>query len=250
MRIQKRGVGALQQRSSMIRTAFEEVPDCEQVGFIETICEGSIWLEMMGYEFWGNASLSAASWQAYQDGLEPGQEAVISVDSSGIDGALAVRVRRLDNDSNSDRPHFTGTIMMPRPEVGSFAGHPVVHMDGISHMIINEEEFTSEEAEDKIRGFADDMGLDALGIILCDIPRQDAPLPDIVTIRPLVYVRDSDTLVWEHGCASGSTAVGYYLYQADNAHTETQVRQPGGVISINIKNGQPELTGHVILRQF
>lgn len=251
-------------RDKIISTAFELEPACEQVGFISSDNPGHIQLEMMGYEFCGNASLSAASWQAYSDGLEMDDETMVLVDSSGISETLNVHIRRLEDirpcDSEDLYPHFTGRIMMPVPRVSTFRDHPVVHLDGISHMIVSAEEFTDDQAVSQIKGFANDLDVPALGILLCNIkPESIRDLDTSVEMCPLVYVRDSDTLVWEHGCATGSTAIGYYRYfmsginaskDADSAGYVTDVLQPGGLISINIKNGRPELTGHVILRKY
>ena len=235
------------EREQMIRHAFETEPTCEQAAFISTVCPGHVRLEMMGYEFCGNASLSAASWQALRDGIAADEEAVVLLDSSGVNETLEVRVKRLEDTDQQGAgavcPHFTGSLMMPVPSADEHRGYPVIHLDGISHMIFSCAEFTMEDAEKSIREFARELDVPALGMMLCDT---DPLAGTEVSIRPLVYVRDTDTVVQESGCATGSTALGWYRY-IRGAGTQTDVLQPGGIITISIKKGRPELTGSVIL---
>lgn len=241
-------------RAQLIREAFELESDCEQVGFIVPARSGQIGLEMMGYEFCGNASLSACALYAYEKGLLSGSEMDVLLDSSGVSDTLNVRIRRLE-DTSDGHPAFSGSIMMPLPSLGSFSGYPVVHMDGISHLLIPTDKLSDREAEALIKEYAAELNVPALGMILYSF--EDDPhagtgsaWPDVICIRPLVYVRDSDTLVWEHGCATGSTAIGYYRYCSENlSESSTDIKQPGGTIRIRILNGHPELTANVVLRK-
>ena len=130
-------------RQEIIRAAFEREPDCEQVGFVMHDSEdpGKIHLEMMGYEFCGNAALSSAAWQAYLEGIGVGEEREIIIDSSGVDAPLSISVRRLDDHYSSDpsgqaQPAFEGTVKMPVPRIGSVmladsggtrSAYPIVH---------------------------------------------------------------------------------------------------------------------------
>ncbi|MBQ6388886.1 MAG: hypothetical protein IJH90_04540 [Mogibacterium sp.] len=242
-------------RQEIIRAAFEREPDCEQVGFVMHDSEdpGKIHLEMMGYEFCGNAALSSAAWQAYLEGIGVGEEREIIIDSSGVDAPLSISVRRLDDHYSSDpsgqaQPAFEGTVKMPVPRIGSVmladsggtrSAYPIVHLDGISHIIVQSGALSQEAAESAIRHLAEEMGIPALGIMLCSEADEHS-----IHVRPLVYVRGSDTLVWESGCASGSTAVGWYLNRS-----YTDVIQPGGTIRITICDGHPYLTGKIVLRK-
>ena len=82
-------------RSKMIQDAFAKEPDCEQVGFVMP-CEGKrIRLEMMAYEFCGNATLSSAALLCQWQGLPAGSEDIITVDSSGAGKPVDVRILRL-----------------------------------------------------------------------------------------------------------------------------------------------------------
>ena len=232
-------------RQDMIREAFALEPDCEQVGFIMPESDEVIRLEMMGYEFCGNATLSAAAWHAGRLGLEPGEECTRTVISSGADAPLSVRVRRLSEDT------YQGTVSMPVPEVSSYRGWPLVRFDGISHIIVPSDAFTPDEAESAIRTFAGELDVPALGMMLCseydELINSDSQL-GMFTISPLVFVPGSDTVVWEHGCATGSTAIGRYRYSLSGKNSSTEIKQPGGIIRVDAGDGQVFLTGQVRFR--
>ena len=50
-------------------------------------------------------------------------------------------------------------------------------------------------------------------------------------MKPLVFVKKSDTLVWETGCGSGSTAIGAWLASREGSGiVRTDIQQPGGII--------------------
>ena len=235
-------------RSVIIRESFEKEPTCEQVGFIMPGSDNIIRLEMMGYEFCGHASLSAAAWHALQHGLKCGQETVVSVDSSGVDDLLAVIVRRIPD--RSGKPAFEGTVSMPVPEVRSFNGYPLVQFSGISHLIVPAADISTEEAEHAVKQYTQELAVPALGMMLCseyDKLVSGDPSAETVNIRPLVYVPGSDTLFWEHGCATGSTAVGFYRSQTGISCSSTTIKQPGGIIHVDVTDGQPDLTATVTL---
>ncbi len=230
-------------RQAMIREAFEAVPSCEQVGFIVPVSETAVRLEMMAYEFCGNATLSAAAWHAGMHGIETGHETDVTVISSGVKEPLSVHVI---NSGSS----FVGSVRMPVPVTDSFRGYPLVRFDGISHLIVPSGAFSDEAAESAVKEYAAELGVPALGMMLTDdFDRLTSPEHALtpVRIRPLVFVPGSDTLFWEHGCATGSTAVGWYRYDTAGI-TRTDAEQPGGIIRIDIEDAQPKLTGRVAFR--
>ena len=235
-------------RSEIIRESFEREPSCEQVGFIMPVSDSAVKVEMMGYEFCGNATLSAAAWHSLTHGLMQGGQTHVTVDSSGAANLLDVKISRLAD--RSGHPAFIGTVRMPAPSVSTFRGYPLVQFDGISHLLVPAGRWDDEEAEQAVRSFADELGVPALGMMLC--PEYDSlvsgsPDSGCLNIRPLVYVPSSQTLFWEKGCATGSTAVGWYRCSLDASHTHTEIKQPGGVIRVDVTGGQPFLTGTVVL---
>lgn len=58
------------------------------------------------------------------------------------------------------------------------------------------------------------------------------------SLIPLVYIPEIDTLFWENACASGSLAVGDYLYKQKGSKIEQLLKQPGGEITVTVdENG-------------
>ena len=109
-------------------------------------------------------------------------------------------------------------------------------------------EISKKDAEAAVRIFAEELGVSALGMMLyTDSGASDGLLSDSLSIRPLVFVPGSGTLFWEHGCATGSTAVGWYRYYSSGHDTSTEIKQPGGIIRVDVTDGQPYLTGTVVL---
>ena len=104
----------------------------EQVGFLEKPQgEAAVRLQMMGGEFCGNASISAAALMACKSGIDSGN---ITLEVSGADEPLCVKVQKLCDNI------FLGTVAMPLPvgiETASFGSLklPVVRFPGISHVI-------------------------------------------------------------------------------------------------------------------
>ena len=135
---------------------------------------------------------------------------------------------------------------MPVPEVSAFRGFPLIRFGGIYHLILPSVAYTDDEAESVIKVFASELDAPALGMMMCD--DMGSEQSDQFSIRPLVYVPGSETLFWEHGCATGSTAIGWYRYHQDRESIATKIRQPGGVIRVDIINDQPTLTGNVVIR--
>jgi diaminopimelate epimerase len=50
-------------------------------------------------------------------------------------------------------------------------------------------------------------------------------------MRPLVYVRDTDTLIWESSCASGTCAVAAALALRQKQTLSLELFQPGGSLT-------------------
>lgn len=252
-------------RQAVVQRMFCDVPDCEQVGFVTPESPGHIRLEMMGGEFCGNATISAAAYQASLDGLAADSETKILVDSSGVPAPVEVVIKceRLGA-GGSSASRYVGTLEMPMPTMsyydyscgdGSVIKLPVVHLEGISHMMMPAAMISDAAMESAIRAIAAEFDSLAFGIL------KYSESAGAMNIRPLVYVKGSDTLVWENGCASGSIAAAYYNYCAttqDSSFSDSpgskpaadnefniSISQPGGVITVEITGGRLYLTGGV-----
>ena len=241
------------ERLSVVQEMFKAVPTCEQVGFVSVLGPKRIRLEMMGGEFCGNATMSAAAYLASMND----SEGTFTVESSGVDEPVEVEIKRksdscgdLANGKNCEQVYI-GTLEMPMPELGRIecktAGGetvqcPLINLDGISHMLMPENLYTREEMESSIKRIADEIGVPALGMIKSLGGNSGGD----VAIEPLVYVKESNTLVWENGCASGSIATAFYRFKKDGC-AETAVRNPGGVLTVRFEGGKVFITGEVSL---
>ena len=197
----------------------------EQVGFLEeTTLPGAIArLQMMGGEFCGNATMSLAALRAYEEGLAEGEERIYPLEISGAAKLLDCRIVCRQN-------AYVGSVDMPLPEKiseeelepGLFL--PVVRFPGIAHVIVKEDKMDPAAAKAVIPRWCRQLKTDALGILLTN--------RDLNRIRPLVYVRQTDSSVWERGCGSGTAALGAYLAHEGKADVQVSISQPGGVISV------------------
>jgi len=197
----------------------------EQVGFLEPAsdAEARMRLQMMGGEFCGNAAMSLAAFLAFQDQLPDSAECVYPLEVSGADDLVRCRIRRRGDE-------YLGSVCMPLPtqiQIVAFPGAfccPVVFFPGIAHAILPEDALTCSQAEACIADWCAFTDQEAFGIILRG---EDA-------IRPLVYVRETGSAVWERGCGSGSAAVGAYTAAQRAQNTALDLRQPGGLIRVNV----------------
>ena len=195
--------------------------DAEQVAFVH---HGR--MDMMGGEFCGNASRSFALWQQLHtdDGrsLRPftgRQTAAVQV--SGAPQPLEVTLR-------GDGRTLWAAISMPLPKrvipLTDPALGPVtlVEYPGISHLVL--------EGRAPL-----DTDLAHARDVLTRLHAEDCCFGLLYahgnTLRPLVYVRDTDTLIWEASCASGTCAVAAARALAQNASLTLELLQPGGSLT-------------------
>ena len=206
------------EKETLTRKLMEE---CEQVAYLEAPTKpGTVAaIRMMGGEFCGNAAMASAAWMVREE-LGQGGSGTFLMEVSGTEEPVLCSVRRMEDG-------FEGTVEMPGvPEIreGTFSGVPaaLVRMEGIAHLVYEGEPLAKEAAEDFLRRFAAEIPDEAAGLLQWNRATG--------TMRPLVYVRGSGSLVWEHGCGSGSAAVGALeALRAGNGTCRTRVIQPGGV---------------------
>ena len=238
----------MKDRNEVTRAMFEAVPTCEQVGYVVAplSANADVRLEMMGGEFCGNASLSTAAYYVMKNGLLDRENMTnetspchVLMECSGVEEPFECVITRLDTmEDTGTVPMFTGTLAMPAPVKIEYAdGHPVVFLPGIAHMIVPADRFTRRQIENNIKDYAARYDVDAFGVLRWDESKQ--------FMEPCVYVKGFETLIWEHGCATGSTCLGYWRYKSAG-QTMTEVNQPGGMIKIENKDDKIFLTGGVI----
>lgn len=210
------------------RAIMEKDAECEQVGFIEK-CAGSERLQMMGGEFCGNAAMSFATLTADRLGLD---NLETGVEISGAAEPVPVVVK-------AEKDFYTGTVSMPLPleikalTVDGFSA-PAVIFPGIAHAVITGP-MDRDRAEKLIRGFADAAKAEAFGMMLLS--------PDESAVTPLVYVRSTDSAVWESSCASGTAAVGAWASFRSGEDARLTLIEPEGSLKIEAHTDSGKLKG-------
>ncbi len=177
----------------------------EQVGFIK-----GNHLQMMGGEFCGNASRAFASLLGFRDESLKDKK-IYSITCSGEDKILDVEVRRGKTENT-----FLAKIKMPscisisevniknnKNETEKFY---LVKFSGIDHFIY-EGKTDENEIIELIKKYMMDKNYSAFGIMFFDFLN--------MKLRPYVYVNGISG-VWENSCASGTTALGFYLKKYKN----------------------------------
>ena len=208
--------------AALTRTLLEQ---CEQVAYLEPPArpEAVAGIRLMGGEFCGNAAMASAAW-LIRDEAEQGTPKALLMEISGAEDPVRCTVLKTADG-------FEGTVEMPGvPEIGTetICGIPftAVRMEGITHLICDDRTFEKEEAESLLRQIAGLLPDEAIGLIQWNRAEQ--------YMRPLVFVRGSGSLVWEHGCGSGSAAVGAAeALRKGTGETEIEVKQPGGTIRVS-----------------
>lgn len=199
----------------------------EQAGFLETPEKtgADARLQMMGGEFCGNASMSLGAYLARRDGLEDGGRARYTLEVSGADAPVACEVERSGDDFigrvDMPLPADCRSVLLPLPS--GEAEYPCVALPGITHVIVPAD-FPKDGAEGLLRVWQKRLNAPAAGILFYDEAQS--------RFEPLVYVKETDTCIWEHGCGSGTAAIGCLLSARKNAPVEATLRQPGGEISV------------------
>jgi diaminopimelate epimerase len=175
---------------------------------------------MAGGEFCGNASRSFALWAAAQTGLA-GRHTVV-IETSGISQPVAVLI---------DTETQTAEIAIPGPRAETVIvmegrQFPVYVFEGITHIIAENVAADESLARRLVRNAAEHRQCDAAGVMFYDSGKR--------FMRPAVWVRVTDTLVFESSCGSGSAALGVWaaraLYEADIG---IELAQPGGSITVH-----------------
>ena len=220
-------------------------PSCEQVGFVYYDDENAdIRLRMAGGEFCGNATMSTAALFARENGIALGEEINVKVRTSGTKDIVNVSISLKENGI------YSGCVKMPMPiEIKTVKLRygdieytvPLVKFDGMYHLIF-EKELSKSDAENAIVKWAKDLNAPALGIMMLNEEEK--------TLTPLVYVPSLNAFYWEHSCASGTTATGYYLFKKYSRPIDFELSEPGGILNIRV-DGDEELylSGHVRFRE-
>lgn len=198
-------------------------PNVEQVGFVN-LDQNDAELMMAGGEFCGNATRSTA-WQMLSG--KPGE---VSIKVSGVESKLCAGVDEAGN-AWAQMPIYADPSKVTFLEDGK----AVVAMEGITHVVMDD--IYPDAAPEELKQIALDilqkLGLDrsvaASGVMFL------TPTESGVSMRPVVWVRDIDTLFYETACGSGTTAVGLLEALKRGQSINLSVTQPTGMpISIKV----------------
>lgn len=204
----------------------------EQVGFIEHPFGTDARLQMMGGEFCGNATMSLCAILARERNLNEPTNFVVEV--SGCTAPVPCTIRR-------DGDGWLGAVRMPLPrqistvELDTDGGPlrvPLVEMPGIAHLILPLG-LGAMQLRHRLPEWNRRIRADALGALSWN--------EAVSSIDPLVYVPSTGTIMREHGCGSGSAAVGCWLSERSMADIHADIRQPGGVITVDARRAGPTL---------
>ncbi len=195
----------------------------EQVGFSALPrLGGDCRIEMMGGEFCGNAVRSYGYLRA-----EEMKRNRLLVEISGAMAPVPVTVEPEQLSAFADMPLPLGVDWT---SVGE-KQYPLIQCQGICHLLALEQSPNPaflEEARPKLNC----MEQEAWGIMFLS-GRQ---------LTPAVYVKSTDSLVWESSCGSGSVAAAWYLARQNPAQDRFQFREPGGEISVEVRRKHGAIT--------
>ncbi len=196
----------------------------EQVGFaVESENDSIGRIQMMGGEFCGNAA-RAFGYLLAKERKETGT-VTVPVEISGAPETVAVTVDMEGHAAYAEMPLPLDCISV----TVEGKRYPLVRCPGIVHLVAED----TEPSEDFVAAALEallPMQPEAAGVLFL---RGE-------TMTPAVYVRSTDSLVWESSCGSGSTACGYLRAQGQpDGQYNVIFRQPGGVIETQatVQNG-------------
>lgn len=202
-------------------------PDAEQVGYVSL--DGHYpRLDMMGGEFCGNASRSLAALLALNKDkrlVEKDECLWGEISVSGVDRNLKFKVSK-----SGDR--FDSWVEMPIQSDDECvkqikSGLSIVYLDGITHILLDQciFPFPSCNYKEAAEGIRMDMGLDSEEAVGCIWYSREK---EKWQIRPVVWVRGTNSTYYETACGSGTTALGLYLAKEGRKNIRCEIGQPSG----------------------
>jgi diaminopimelate epimerase len=188
----------------------------------------NISVQMMGGEFCGNATRSAAAYCAWRDGLAEGH---FAVSCSGCPDSLPVTVKKIAG------AVYDAEVILPLPLSITKEKLPMgkeyiplirVVLPGIEHYIYLTDALDSLDKNScwttlenhVLSGFPPE----AFGLILLE--------ERSCRMIPAVFVTATRTLYWEHSCGSGSAAAAAALATLYKKDIAMKLREPGGTITV------------------
>lgn len=210
-------------------------PSAQQVGFVKN---GNLY--MSGGEFCGNASASLACLKLKNSGEDSTNIKAYSFDVSGAGETVKTAVKKISENEftvSVDMPLFKNIDYIDFKIGTKKLNLPVVKIPGIYHIIIAQN-IEKKPAESLIKKWCFELNADALGLMFFDEQKS--------RLKPLVYVKAVDTLYWESSCASGTSALGFYISKKYESKVSLNISEEGGTLTVDAApSGKVKLTGNV-----
>lgn len=194
----------------------------EQVGFVKPpILGGELRIEMMGGEFCGNALRSFGMLVAKENGLKEG---TISVEISGSNKPLDVYINALNGTVKASMPLHKS---IKEIYINKFIKASIIMFEGIYHVIVENLDCSLEKFKEIKEYIMNRYNIEALGVMFLD--------RNNMSITPVVYVSNTESIIFENSCGSGTVATAIYLSQSNKDDIcRYAIKQPGGVIESEI----------------
>ena len=204
----------------------------EQVGYAcpaEAGVDGH--MEMMGGEFCGNATRAYGMYIAQQKGG-------LSEVKLRVSGCGHIVTAQVDLQSGTARAEMSCPRSVKCIAVDGHEG-TLVDLGGIAHFVVEGVEPGEgffRAAESVFSGIA---GLDACGVIFLNAEDH--------SMTPLVKVLETNSLVWEGSCGSGSVACAVaQSEQMENGGFSCEYRQPAGIVRASVeRQGGKVIAAHI-----
>lgn len=231
-------------RYAAVGAALLKDPDlrAEQAGFLCPPTMGSHGrLQMMGGEFCGNAARSFGLLIGLREGLHPGD--TIPIEISGSSSVLNVLLE--ENGAWISMPLPEEIIDIEVPGSNGPLHYPAVVLEGITHVILENVKPSEKLAHAVIEQAAAITHADAAGAIFVTNG----------SMTPAVWVKETNSFVWESSCGSGTLAATIWLgREVKNGSFYQELKQPGGTLkaSFTITDGhytETRLGGPVTLEE-
>lgn len=197
-------------------------PSIEQVGFIEkpTQKHAHLRLHMMGGEFCVNATRSTAFLYAKEHKLKK-----VFIETCGLEEVLEVDIK-----GETTHIHLTSDFLL---KIKKIKEGLLVDLKGIRHIIIFDEKKHSNYRK-ILEAYKEDRP--AVGIMYIEKKVK------FTELKPYVWVRETDTYIFETGCGSGSIAAAVALHHLDRTQRDLKIRQPSKeVYDIKLKKQKGKL---------
>jgi diaminopimelate epimerase len=181
---------------------------------------------MMGGEFCGNAARSFGLFAARCAALAGKHR--IPIEISGVKGPLMTHI---------DTGTSAAWVEIPPPvaeETVEIKGRrfPLYVFEGISHVIA--EDIECDEA--LVHSLARECDCGALGVMFYDSGKR--------FMRPVVWVRETGTTVFESSCGSGTAALGVWeTRNVRDGRKKIVLAQPGGLIETELEKKDGRVMG-------